>query len=766
MNSKYPVLNIDSYNNALISEINTLQYSENEKALIDNNKIYSSYSNIKRKEPNINYSRSIKNKINGTSKKNIRRSDKIIDDEEPSILFVNTDEVFNQEKSNNEETVKNKKKKTNKKNKLSESFENEIKNTNKSFLEKIERESLLKLPNYSYETEYGLVFNNPTLRKSKESFTYSVSNVRNSIVEEKLNDDNFNQKQLMISEIPDFSLDKKISFSSFKKSQLVDDNANKDLEAKEKYSSKKNIKNIYEFLLEVKNQKNFKIENQIDIFLSTNKKTFEMIQANVNNISLEGQNKSYSELQIFNENDLTLEKTSKADKLKQELNSRINLLEEEVKKKEILLKDAESQRINMHKYIEEFKGNIRVFLRVKGGNENDNNDTQIIPKEIKSKTPIKESKSNNKVQNKSSNKKITNKVPFVNISYNKNNNSKTKLLNSTIQNNTTGKKVNNIKPVEKQPDENENKSILQFSTIKGPQKSIKTIHSIGLINQNNSVQNFLFNYIFNEYSTQSEVFSEVQPLIISALDGENVCLFAYGATGSGKTYTMQGKITSEINDESGILPRAAFLLFEELERRKESGHVLKMQFSAFEIYNENVYDLMDVTKKEKQIFNNTIKGLLYEEINSKEDIIKLVLSAGKSRTTDSTSFNSTSSRSHAVFQLKLIANKISYINIIDLAGCEKSDYNPNTENKDQQKKILTEGNFINNSLTTLGRVIRSIAEKNKQPPYRESKLTQLLQNSFSGDSKLALIVTVANSKDNYSQTSQSLSFARNAMVNL
>ncbi len=213
---------------------------------------------------------------------------------------------------------------------------------------------------------------------------------------------------------------------------------------------------------------------------------------------------------------------------------------------------------------------------------------------------------------------------------------------------------------------------------------------------------------------------------------------------------MQGTYAKEgseiINDGSGILPRCAQFIFEESSRLNLIGQVTKIQFSAIEIYNENCFDLL-AKKGPKQplniyIVNNEIqiKGLNWVQINVKEEILKYTKEASETRRSDSTQFNSASSRSHAVFQIKLEIQKdtasqvnTSIINIIDLAGSERSSLSfqgKTKEEVDLAKKIQNEANFINKSLTTLGRIISMIGDKKSAKlaiPYRESKLTMLLQ---------------------------------------
>ena len=221
---------------------------------------------------------------------------------------------------------------------------------------------------------------------------------------------------------------------------------------------------------------------------------------------------------------------------------------------------------------------------------------------------------------------------------------------------------------------------------------------------NTTTSAYTFDRIFPESSSQVEVFNEIQQFIQSALDGESVCVFAYGATGSGKTFTMQGT-----NGNEGVLPRCASFIFNEKERLSKHNEILLIYFAAIEIYNENVFDLLNKKTKTRTplvIYSAgsevNIPYLIWEEIKEKEDIIKYTNLASESRRSDSTSFNATSSRSHAIFQIKIInemTKKTSMINIIDLAGSERSQISSfatlNKEEIENMKKIQTEANFIN-----------------------------------------------------------------------
>lgn len=204
---------------------------------------------------------------------------------------------------------------------------------------------------------------------------------------------------------------------------------------------------------------------------------------------------------------------------------------------------------------------------------------------------------------------------------------------------------------------------------------------------------------------------------------------------------------SIINILSGVLPRTAEFIFEELKRLEKLNTNQKIYLSAIEIYNENIYDLFDKNTEREPLTTYTnknnihIKNLILKEIKSKKDILRFTKEASETRRTDSTIFNESSSRSHAIYQIKIeyfnfIKKETTsgLINIADLAGSEKctiTGYNDKSaEEISSMKKIQNEANFINKSLSTLGRIISIFCNKkdNKMSiPYRESKLTTVLQ---------------------------------------
>ncbi|PPS09646.1 hypothetical protein GOBAR_AA11014 [Gossypium barbadense] len=243
-------------------------------------------------------------------------------------------------------------------------------------------------------------------------------------------------------------------------------------------------------------------------------------------------------------------------------------------------------------------------------------------------------------------------------------------------------------------------------------------------------KSFTFNKIFGPSVTQAEVFSDTQPLIRSVLDGYNVCIFAYGQTGSGKTYTMSGP--TELTEEGlGVNYRALGDLFELSNQRKETiSYEISVQM--LEIYNEQVRDLLAAD----EIRNSSQNGINVPEahlvrVSSTSDVINLMNLGQKNRTVFSTAMNDRSSRSHSCLTVHVQGKDLTSGNIIhgcmhlvDLAGSERVD------KSEVMGDRLKEAQHINKSLSALGDVIAALASKGSHVPYRNSKLTQLLQDSL------------------------------------
>ncbi|ONM38279.1 P-loop nucleoside triphosphate hydrolase superfamily protein with CH (Calponin Homology) domain [Zea mays] len=276
---------------------------------------------------------------------------------------------------------------------------------------------------------------------------------------------------------------------------------------------------------------------------------------------------------------------------------------------------------------------------------------------------------------------------------------------------------------------------------------------------------FKFNKVFNTRASQVEVFSDIQPLIRSVLDGFNVCIFAYGQTGSGKTYTMSGPGTSK--EDWGVNYRALNDLFYiSLSRRNAFSYEVGVQM--VEIYNEQVRDLLsnDIAQKTLGIWSTSQpNGLVVPDaslhpVKSTLDVLELMEIGQTNRAVGSTALNERSSRSHSILtvhvrgvDLKNGSTSRGCLHLIDLAGSER------VERSEAIGDRLKEAQYINKSLSALGDVIFALAQKNAHVPYRNSKLTQVLQSSLGGQAKTLMFVQINPDTESYSETISTLKFA-------
>ncbi|KAG8663553.1 kinesin-like protein KIN-14I isoform X2 [Manihot esculenta] len=278
-------------------------------------------------------------------------------------------------------------------------------------------------------------------------------------------------------------------------------------------------------------------------------------------------------------------------------------------------------------------------------------------------------------------------------------------------------------------------------------------------------KSFSFNKVFGPSATQAEVFSDMQPLIRSVLDGYNVCIFAYGQTGSGKTYTMTGpKDLTEKN--LGVNYRALGDLFLLAEQRKDI-FCYNVAVQMIEIYNEQVRDLLvtDGSNKRLEIRNSSQTGLNVPDANlvpvsSTSDVIDLMNLGQRNRAVGATALNDRSSRSHSCLTVHVQGRDLTSgtmlrgcMHLVDLAGSERVDKSEVTGDR------LKEAQHINKSLSALGDVIASLAQKNPHVPYRNSKLTQLLQDSLGGQAKTLMFVHMSPEPDAVGETISTLKFA-------
>ncbi|KAF1830137.1 kinesin-domain-containing protein [Decorospora gaudefroyi] len=275
---------------------------------------------------------------------------------------------------------------------------------------------------------------------------------------------------------------------------------------------------------------------------------------------------------------------------------------------------------------------------------------------------------------------------------------------------------------------------------------------------------YAFDRVFGPVSQNGEVFEEISQLVQSALDGYNVCIFCYGQTGAGKTYTM--------SSADGMIPRATAQIWDEAQRLQEKGWRYTMEGSFIEVYNETYNDLLgrseDLDKKKVEVRHDAAKKQTNLEnavsvtLDGPGRVEEILETASKNRTVAATKANMRSSRSHSVFILKLVGtNDITgersegTLNLVDLAGSER------LEHSKAEGARLKETQNINKSLSCLGDVINALgsAKEGGHIPYRNSKLTYLLQYSLGGNSKTLMFVMVSPLQAHLQETITSLKFA-------
>ncbi|KAK9689574.1 hypothetical protein RND81_09G068100 [Saponaria officinalis] len=277
---------------------------------------------------------------------------------------------------------------------------------------------------------------------------------------------------------------------------------------------------------------------------------------------------------------------------------------------------------------------------------------------------------------------------------------------------------------------------------------------------------FAFNKVFATTATQQQIYVDTQPLIRSVLDGFNVCIFAYGQTGSGKTYTMSGPDLTA-RDTWGVNYRALQDLF---QMSKSRAHVIQYEIGVqmIEIYNEQVRDLLvtDGSSKRLDIRNNSqLNGLNVPDaclvkVKDTQDVLNLMYIGLKNRAVGATALNERSSRSHSILTIhvqgkELLSESIlkGCLHLVDLAGSERVD------KSEAVGERLKEAQHINRSLSALGDVISALAQKNAHIPYRNSKLTQVLQDSLGGQAKTLLFVHINPEANAIGETLSTLKFA-------
>ncbi|KAK9474524.1 P-loop containing nucleoside triphosphate hydrolase protein [Dipodascopsis tothii] len=270
---------------------------------------------------------------------------------------------------------------------------------------------------------------------------------------------------------------------------------------------------------------------------------------------------------------------------------------------------------------------------------------------------------------------------------------------------------------------------------------------------------FAFDRVFPPAATNGEVFEEISQLVQSALDGYNVCIFCYGQTGSGKTYTM--------SSADGMIPRTVQQIYASAAALQDRGWAYTMEGQFLEIYNENINDLLvadDVRKHEirhdAKLCRTTVTDLTTVALDTPDRVRDILATAFANRSVASTQANERSSRSHCVFVLRLLGvnaasgeRREGTLNLIDLAGSERLSFSQSTG--DRLKETLA----INKSLSCLGDVIYALGSASAHIPYRNSKLTYLLQYSLSGNSKTLMFVNISPLRQHVTESVNSLRFA-------
>ncbi|KAJ6384502.1 hypothetical protein OIU78_027745 [Salix suchowensis] len=288
-------------------------------------------------------------------------------------------------------------------------------------------------------------------------------------------------------------------------------------------------------------------------------------------------------------------------------------------------------------------------------------------------------------------------------------------------------------------------------------------NELQIISSDSSKKQFKFDHVFRPEDNQEAVFAQTKPIVTSVLDGYNVCIFAYGQTGTGKTFTMEGN-----PENRGVNYRTLDELFR-LSQERSGAMRYELFVSMLEVYNEKIKDLLvensnQPTKKLeiKQTAEGTqeVPGLVEAQVNGTEDVWELLKSGSRARSVGSTSANELSSRSHCLLRVTVRGENLvdgqktrSHLWMVDLAGSER------VGKIDVEGERLKESQFINKSLSALGDVIAALASKTGHIPYRNSKLTHILQSSLGGDCKTLMFVQISPSAADVGETICSLNFA-------
>ncbi|XP_066588411.1 kinesin-like protein KIF3B [Prorops nasuta] len=301
-----------------------------------------------------------------------------------------------------------------------------------------------------------------------------------------------------------------------------------------------------------------------------------------------------------------------------------------------------------------------------------------------------------------------------------------------------------------------------------PSRGVVEIRNPRYDPSSDNVKVFTFDAVYDGNSSQQELYEEtVRPLVSSVLDGFNGTIFAYGQTGTGKTYTMEGSKVE--HEKRGIIPRSFEHIFSHIGRSENMQYLVRASY--LEIYQEEIRDLLHPDQtlrfelKEKPETGVFVKDLSSTVCKSAAEIQQLMNVGNQNRTIGATNMNEHSSRSHAIFlitiEMGVMGDKggirVGRLNLVDLAGSERQSKTGSCGER------LKEASKINLSLSALGNVISALVDgKTTHVPYRDSKLTRLLQDSLGGNSKTIMVANIGPASYNYEETLTTLRYANRA----
>jgi kinesin family protein C1 len=386
------------------------------------------------------------------------------------------------------------------------------------------------------------------------------------------------------------------------------------------------------------------------------------------------------------------------------------------------LRESDRIRRDLHNRVMQLSGNIRVYVRVR----------PALPGEAEKQMAAKQEKGNNKRKHEQLQEEES---PFhFPGAYDRDASTKSETTSSSSADDLT-------------------KNLLEVT---------EPMKDRGGLSDRRKKWKFGFDHVFSPQQGQVDIWEATEPLVQSAIDGYNVCIFAYGQTGSGKTYTMLGEPSNE-----GLIARSVTKLFNaksEMEALSRGSTQVKLSVELLEIYNEEVRDLLAPTSKKSsreslKVTSKEVIGNILVSTHSKEEVMEVLELAQSRRCVRATNSNAESSRSHMLFTIHFeveTAGGVSRkgkLHVCDLAGSERLDKSGATGGG------LTETKHINKSLSALSNVIERLQNGDSNIPYRDSKLTFLLQNSLGGNSKTLAIVCCNPLMDHFNESLCSLRFA-------